>query len=755
MAGCAGQQYRGFYGSKERTLAIESLTFEREIPCKDYKTLVGVASDARGNVFVLDASTHQVHVFDALGNYKRSIGETGFWSKTFPRPSGITADNRGQIYVADDKADSVQVFDANGAFSFKVGKKGSEVGEFRDPQGLTMDTLGNFYVVDSGNKRLQKFDHRGIFVLEIVSGPKDIRDVDLANTRGPISFIAWPAFNLLSDVAVGEEGRIYLLDEGNCVIHAYSPEGAYLFSFGGKSRKTGKFLQPRGISVGEGGVVCVSDGGKENVQLFDPDGRFLRSVGKKGKGTGQFDDVQRLDATANGTIYVADRGNRRIQVFSYGVPEIANAARLEKPVRIAVFDFKNNNPDAENRGYGEAISEMFITAFAKRPNFEVIERKQLKKVLDELYLDQSGIIDEETAKRLGKVLGIDVALAGGVAALGNTIEVDLRLIDVETGKVVVADAIRTSNENELRSLANGEVLTLEKRYAILFGPPLPPEGVEAKGGIRQCALLWNAGTEPDVKQYRVYRSSKKGGPFTAVGTTDKTEWLDENLEDGVAYFYYVAAVDDSGLESARSPLTDIVTESKPPAGALRIKKKSGVKRISLSWKKTSDDVTGYIVYRAVSPNGPYRKVAETRKPLYREGGLGDAETYYFKVANVYKNGIESMPSAPVSANTEAPPAIPRRLRATNTPDGTVALKWTAPPDRDVAKFVVFRSRSEKGPFTQVATVRKRFWGGTGYTDRSVEDGTSYYYKVRAIDKHGLASPLSEIIGVEVTRSQTP
>jgi fibronectin type 3 domain-containing protein/TolB-like protein len=745
-AGCAGPQFYVLQGPPKYEIALRSVNYERDIRNNDWKSLVDVASDRAGNVFILDAATHQLFAADAQGKPLFKIGETGFWSKTFPRPSGAAVDGEGHIYISDLKNDNVQKFDRTGAFSSKIGEKGSEAGNFRSPSGVGVDGMGNLYVVDQGNNRLQKFDPRGIFVTQIVSGPKPIEKINISRTTGPIKFISWPRFKRLKDVAVGPDGTIYLLDEGLYIVHAYSQQGAYLFSFGGRGRRRGKFERPSGIAVGAMGIVCVTDEKNNRLQLFDPEGRFLTSVGGKGKGHGQFRQPSAVGANPEGRIFVADKGNRRVQVFSYAVPRTETVTfKFDKPVRIAVFDFKNNNPQAQSRGYGQAISEMFITAFAQRPNFEVLERKQLRQVIDELNFDQSGIVDAETTKKIGKLVGIDVALAGGVALLAQGIEMDLRLLDVETGKVITADALKASSEGQLRDLVNKEVLKLEAGYLVQMYPPQPPMGLVVRGGIRECALTWKAGSEPDLKEYRIYRAESAEGPYELIGKSGKPKWVDKGLADGGNYFYYVTAIDTDGKESKYLSGTKARTRGRPAIGELPVKIAVAVKKSSFSWPENEQDVTGYVIYRSSSPDGTFNRVGESRNPKFSEGGFGDGETHYYKVAKKYKNGLQSRPSNPFAVSTKPRPSIPGKFTAHSGLARRVYLEWGNPKESDIREFRLYRSRSEDGDFKKIASVKPGWLSSPSYTDKGLEDNTEYFYKLQSIDKDKLASALSPAV----------
>jgi len=745
-AGCAGPQFYVLQGPPKYAVSLRAVNYEREIYNNDWKSLVDVASDRAGNIFILDASNHKVFAADAQGKPLFAIGETGFWSKTFPRPSGVAVDSEGRIYISDVKNDNVQIFDHTGAFSSKIGEKGVEAGNFRAAAGIDVDGLRNLYVVDQVNNRLQRFDPRGVFVMQIVSGPKPIEKINISRTSGPIKFISWPQFKRLRDVAVGPDGTIYLLDEGLYIVHAYSPQGGYLFSFGGRGKRGGKFEKPSGIAVGAMGIVCVTDEKNNLLQIFDPEGRFLTSVGGKGKGRGQFNQPQGVGTSADGRIYVADKGNRRVQIFAYAIPKpVVAAARLEKPVRIAVFDFKNSNPASQSRGYGEAISDMFITAFAKMPDFEVIERKQLRKVIDEIYLDQSGVVESETAKKIGKILGIDVALAGGVAAFANSIEIDLRLLDVETGKVILADSLKANFEHELRTLVNREVVRLENSYVIRFYPPAPPAGLRVEPGIRRNILSWSASEEPDFKEYTIYRAESAEGPFTLLGKTRDTEWVDKNLSDGKAYYYRLAAVDTAKMESKQCAEMAGITSGRPVLGQFPVKENIAVKKSSFSWAENENDVTGYIIYRSSSADGEFKSIGESHAPRFSEGGFGDGETYYYKVAKKYRNGLESEPSKPFAVSTKPRPSVPEGFTAQSGLARRVYLEWGNPKESDIREFRLYRSRSEDGDFKRVASVKPGWLSSPSYTDSGLEDNTTYYYKLQSIDKDDLASPMSSAI----------
>ena len=80
-------------------------------------------------------------------------------------------------------------------------------------------------------------------------------------------------------------------------------------------------------------------------------------------------------------------------------------------------------------------------------------------------------------------------------------------------------------------------------------PPGIPAGLTASAGVGSVELAWERNTEPDFKEYRVYRS-EAGGPFAQVADgLEAPSYSDHNIESGKHYRYRVAALDQAGNAS--------------------------------------------------------------------------------------------------------------------------------------------------------------------------------------------------------------
>ncbi|MCP4693289.1 MAG: hypothetical protein GY859_34930 [Desulfobacterales bacterium] len=120
--------------------------------------------------------------------------------------------------------------------------------------------------------------------------------------------------------------------------------------------------------------------------------------------------------------------------------------------KIAVLDFQLQGQGFETEDIGKIISEWLITALVKEGRFDVIERRLLNKVIKEQKLGVSGLVDENTASELGKVLGVEVIISGSVMKLQNFIEVNARIIDVMSASITAAESVKSTGAGRLEDL---------------------------------------------------------------------------------------------------------------------------------------------------------------------------------------------------------------------------------------------------------------------------------------------------------------
>lgn len=124
--------------------------------------------------------------------------------------------------------------------------------------------------------------------------------------------------------------------------------------------------------------------------------------------------------------------------------------------RVGVVDFENKTAYGQNR-LGQAASDILITELVKTGKFIVVEREKMNKLLEEQKLGMTGAIDANTAAQVGKILGLNAIVTGAISNFGvrttgadyliaqskrqeATCTVDIRVVDAETGQILLADA---------------------------------------------------------------------------------------------------------------------------------------------------------------------------------------------------------------------------------------------------------------------------------------------------------------------------
>ena len=72
----------------------------------------------------------------------------------------------------------------------------------------------------------------------------------------------------------------------------------------------------------------------------------------------------------------------------------------------------------------------------------MVERERIQYLLDEIKMEQSDFFNQESAVRVGKLLGAHVLLMGGFTKLDKKhMRIDARLIKTETGELIKADMV--------------------------------------------------------------------------------------------------------------------------------------------------------------------------------------------------------------------------------------------------------------------------------------------------------------------------
>ncbi len=245
----------------------------------------------------------------------------------------------------------------------------------------------------------------------------------------------------------------------------------------------------------------------------------------------------------------------------------------------------------------------------------------------------------------------------------------------------------------------------------------------------QVSVAWSAATDPQtgITEYVVYRDGSE------IARTASLAHGDGGLQAGQVYEYRVSAVNGQGMEGNSAGPIQIQTLSEEPPDAPTGLTATAVDQgsVDLAWDPhpDEDDLAGYRVYR----DGAF--VAATSEASYRDSGLTAFTTYVYTVTAVSEIGDESLPSEAAMTTTPdlTPPSVPQDLAATPVSAESVSLSWSPSTDDEsaIAYYRVFRDGSE------IATP-----AGVEFQDSGLASGTTYEYRVSAVNGQGLESDLS-------------
>ena len=180
-------------------------------------------------------------------------------------------------------------------------------------------------------------------------------------------------------------------------------------------------------------------------------------------------------------------------------------------------------------------------------------------------------------------------------------------------------------------------------------PPAAPASLSANATNRSVALSWPAST--NATSYHVRRATTAGGPYTFLINVAATNCSDANLQNNVAYYYVVSAVNVAG-EGASSPEAAAPGQMVAPAG-LSVSVAS-VWQAGLAWS-AFPGASSYNVKRSTTGGGPYATVATgVTGTAFTDSGVNFlVDPGYYYVLSAIVSGSETV-NGPEASTSLAP-----------------------------------------------------------------------------------------------------
>lgn len=150
----------------------------------------------------------------------------------------------------------------------------------------------------------------------------------------------------------------------------------------------------------------------------------------------------------------------------------------------------------------------------------------------------------------------------------------------------------------------------------------------SKATYDSVTLSWKKSS--GATKYKVYVATTKNGTYKKAGYTTTTSFTHKKRKLGTTYYYKVAAIRTVDEKNYWSEKSAMVT-GKPALEQVKMTSAvSGTRKASLKWSKVKG-AKGYVIYRATTKNGTYKKIATMSKTSYTNYPLTSKKKYYYKV----------------------------------------------------------------------------------------------------------------------------
>ena len=133
---------------------------------------------------------------------------------------------------------------------------------------------------------------------------------------------------------------------------------------------------------------------------------------------------------------------------------------------IAIIDFEGIGiTNDEARALTQRLTSEMITLEA----YQVVERSEMKRLLDEQKFQYSGCVDTKCAVDIGKMIGAKYMVVGSVSKLGSSFSIESRLIDVETSEAYISASY--IHKGQIDALLTGGITSIARQLCELEDNP--------------------------------------------------------------------------------------------------------------------------------------------------------------------------------------------------------------------------------------------------------------------------------------------
>ena len=282
--------------------------------------------------------------------------------------------------------------------------------------------------------------------------------------------------------------------------------------------------------------------------------------------------------------------------------------------------------------------------------------------------------------------------------------------------------------------------------------PGPPRNLTAAAaGKSAIDLSWTAPSDSGssaVTGYRIEVSVNAGASWTDLVANTRsaaTAYRHRGLDAGTTRHYRVRAINATGTGDP-SNVANATTESVPGPPAALEAAADGDTAIDLSWRAPADSgssaVTGYRIEVSADAGENWRGLVantESTATAYKHRGLTVGTTRHYRVSAVNAAGAGNPSNVANATTVPLVPDAPEDLEA-EASGGRVDLDWEAPASDGGSAITGYRIEYSTDGDDWDDLVDDTESRSTRYRHRGADPGTTYHYRVRAINEVGESRP---------------
>ena len=172
---------------------------------------------------------------------------------------------------------------------------------------------------------------------------------------------------------------------------------------------------------------------------------------------------------------------------------------LSAGTKVALLNFSS-----ESDVFSDYVLEEMSIALVKSKKLVVVDRKEIELIRKEMKFQMSGEVSDESAQKIGAMLGAQSIVSGSLVNMGETYRFRTKAINVNSAAIETSSSINVGNDSQIKYL-----LSQGKKTST-------PQTAVAQGGVQAIPVQAQPSTPvvpaaPTVQTYKIGDTGPAGG----------------------------------------------------------------------------------------------------------------------------------------------------------------------------------------------------------------------------------------------------